>query len=224
MLACYYCTSLFSEGFHIIKTKYTVVTPLTLCQGQNTCIVERHKSGLTSLLMTGATTNDGSDANLIEIQRIVGLTDTELKRIISRIPQMKTYNPQTTQSCLTSIMERLNLTKQETKKKIILRLPQILGEYEYDTDIEPSLTLLQKRLLLSDNELQALILKCPQILGLDFDSDIWPKVQSVRSKLGLEDDNKRNIIQTKDEILSKPALLDVPVRGTASANRERKKE
>jgi len=157
---------------------------------------------------------DDENSGLMDLQNVVGLSDTELKRIVSRVPEVKTYSAITTKKCLTLLMERLSLSTEEIKKKIVLRLPQVLG-YNYIVDIEPSLTLLQQRLALEDDELKSLILKCPQIIGLNFEKDIWPKVISVQSKLGLD-----NLVDTKKEILQKPALLDVPVRGAAGGKKK----
>jgi len=168
-----------------------------------------------------ANNDDDTQMTLRAMQTIVGLTDTELKRIASRVPEIEKFNAQTSEVCIMSLMERLSLNKEEIKKKIVLRLPQVLG-YEYSTDVEPNLSLLQQNLLLEDDELRSLILKCPQIIGLDYRKEIRPKVESVQRKLGFNNDG--NLTNIKEEILRKPALLDVPVRGGFSSSRSRSRK
>merc|ERR1719464_467937 len=104
-------------------------------------------------------------------------------------------------------------------KKIVLRLPQILGEYDYDTQIEPMLDKWQKRLLMNDYEMRLTLFKIPQILGLDYDTELWPYLQAMRERLGLTEEY--NIIQVREQILRKPSLLEIPVRGSASSSNRR---
>lgn len=138
------------------------------------------------------------------VQDIAGLTDAEWKRITARFPEVETCNATNCENCLSKIKQRLSISQLDLKKKIILRLPQVLG-YDYDTDIGPELSYLQKGLLLTDDELTALILKCPQIVGLEYASMIFPRIEAIQKG--------NDLAVTKGMILQKPAALGIPVRG-----------
>ena len=155
------------------------------------------------------------DTNLEEIQRAVGLTDTELKRIVSRVPEVGEYSATEARVCVETLKTRLSLTDVEFKKKIVLRLPQCLG-YDFETDIGPSLSQLQSYLNMSDDELRSFVLKCPQIIGLDFSTEVEPKINALRDDIGADDD----VASIKDEILKKPASLNLAVRGGVSPSKK----
>merc|ERR1719491_2786192 len=138
------------------------------------------------------------------VQDIAGLTDAEWKRITSRFPEIILYDAKNCEDCLSKIQQRLSLSQLDLKKKIILRLPQMLG-YDYDTDIGPELSYLQEELLLTDDELTTLILKCPQIVGLEYEGVIRPQIEAIKKG--------SDLAATKDMILQKPAALKLPVRG-----------
>jgi hypothetical protein len=138
------------------------------------------------------------------VQDIAGLTDAEWKRITARFPEVETCNATNCENCLSKIKQRLSISQLDLKKKIILRLPQVLG-YDYDTDFGPELSYLQKGLLLTDDELTALILKCPQIVGLEYASMIFPRIEAIQKG--------NDLAVTKGMILQKPAALGIPVRG-----------
>jgi len=145
----------------------------------------------------------------------VGLTEKELNRIVARVPEIKTNVDvvgavlDNARDTVTKLKKRLQLTDVELKKKIVLRLPQVLGLYDYDTQIEPGFLSLQEKLTLSDEELKTLILKCPQIIGLKFFTEIEPTVNSLIAS----EECHRDVIAAKMMILKKPALLNLPVRG-----------
>jgi len=166
-----------------------------------------------SLSAGGEENNSSNDDTLMEIQSLVGLSDKELDRIVSRIPQLRDVVIDVARNTVTKLQSRLSLTDLELKKKIVLRLPQCLG-YAYESEIEPNLALLQTYpLRLSDEELTALVLKCPQIIGLDYELDIKPKIEFVvQESMGGGD----AIDVAKSKILNKPASLNLPIRGAAS--------
>eukprot|EP00587_Corethron_hystrix_P012747 CAMPEP_0113301898 /NCGR_PEP_ID=MMETSP0010_2-20120614/2929_1 /TAXON_ID=216773 ORGANISM="Corethron hystrix, Strain 308" /NCGR_SAMPLE_ID=MMETSP0010_2 /ASSEMBLY_ACC=CAM_ASM_000155 /LENGTH=159 /DNA_ID=CAMNT_0000155585 /DNA_START=311 /DNA_END=790 /DNA_ORIENTATION=- /assembly_acc=CAM_ASM_000155 len=152
-----------------------------------------------------------------EIRDAVGLTEAELKRIVSRVPQINKYNATESKVCVSKLKSRLSLSDIEFKKKIVLRLPQYLG-YDFDSDIEPSLTRLQDALRMTDGELKSLVLKCPQIIGLDYSNNIEPRIRAIIEEGkndGLEDEND-GIAAARARILEKPASLNLPVRGATS--------
>merc|ERR1711862_6909 len=132
---------------------------------------------------------------------MIGLTDAELNRIVSRVPQIKECGAEDTLDCITKLKSRLLLTDIELKKKIVLRLPQCLG-YDFERDIQSSLDQLESKLQLSGDELKSLILKCPQIIGLDYKEDIDQKINIIIQEVG------GNTSIAKDNILKKPASLD----------------
>lgn len=169
--------------------------------------------------------DNSSDGNLGAIQSIVGLTDAELKRIVSRVPELSGYSSAVARVCAEELQTRLSLTEIEFKKKIVLRLPQCLG-YDFDTDIGPGLSQLQSYLDMSDYELRSLVLKCPQIIGLDFSSDVEPKIRALREAIREQgDDGDGGVIcvdieSLKEEILKKPGSLDLAVRGGVSTSKK----
>jgi len=149
-----------------------------------------------------------------EIQDAVGLTDAELKRIVSRVPQINEYSAAEAKICMSKLKDRLALSDVEFKKKIVLRLPQCLG-YNFDSDIDPSLAILQDELKMTDGELKSLVLKCPQIIGLDYSNDVKQKIKAVVDEQDF-DAGDNGIAEAKATILDKPAVLNLPVRGGAS--------
>ena len=140
--------------------------------------------------------SEGGD--LTTIQELVGLTDAELKRIVSRFPELEGYAATVATDCANKLKARLSLSDLEFKKKVVLRLPQCLG-YDYETDIGPYLKEVQSFLELSDDELKSLVLKCPQIIGLEFETEVRPKIEAVKETLGSE----TNVAALKEEILKK---------------------
>ena len=148
--------------------------------------------------------SEDDDTN--EIQNIVGLTDKELDRIVSRVPEVREIRADAALDCSTNLKSRLSLSDVEFKKKIVLRLPQSLG-YDFGSEIEPSLDLLKDELKLSEEELRGLVLKCPQIIGLDYSSEVKPSIDSIVREVGGDAAAARTMI------LGKPASLNLPVRG-----------
>lgn len=158
--------------------------------------------------------NGTESDDILEIQSIVGLTDAELKRIVSRVPEVNSYSAEAAKVCVSKLKGKLSLSDIEFKKKIVLRLPQCLG-YDFDKDIGSSLSELQSSLDLSDDELRSLVLKCPQIIGLDFSNEMEPKIAVLRDTIG-------DTSALKDEILKKPASLDLAVRGGVSPSKNKR--
>lgn len=164
--------------------------------------------GMPSIVQKGERGGQNESSNLIEVvQDIAGLTDSEWKRITSRFPEVETYDAKNCEDCISKIQLRLSLSPLELKKKIILRLPQVLG-YDFDKDIDPGLSLLQKELCLADDELTTLVLKCPQIIGLEYEGMIQPQIEAIQKG--------SDLTTTRNIILQKPAILALPVRGGVS--------
>ena len=158
------------------------------------------------------------------------LTDKELKRLVSRVPQVLGYDPSTLVPSLGALAARLDLSNDELKKKIVLRLPQICG-YRFQEDVEPGLLALQEALGLNDTELRQLVLGLPQILGLDFQEEILPKIGNLRKEIAMLPSNGGAFFmaasavpgsqeeqelssQVRQEVLRKPSVLGVEVRGS----------
>jgi len=140
-----------------------------------------------------------------EMQEIVGLTEREWNRIASRIPEIESYSTENLKESLEQLRQRLCMNSmQDVKKKIVLRLPQVLG-YNFDNDVEPQLQLLQDALGdITNEELAMLISKCPQIIGLDYAKDVKDNVERAMQEHEVQ------------ELVQKPVLLDIPVRGASS--------
>jgi len=68
------------------------------------------------------------------------------------------------------------------------------------------------------DELRSLVLKCPQIVGMDFVTEVSPSLQKLRDTLGLDG------VGVKEEVLRRPASLELPVRGGVSSGVYSKKE
>ena len=136
----------------------------------------------------------------------LGLSASELKRTVTRVPEVLSYTPARAAKAAAAIKERLSLDDVEFKKKIALRLPQALG-LDYAADVAPELDALKEGLGLDDAELRKVVLGVPQCLGLRYAEDIQPAVARLSEELG----SKQN---AKAEVLRKPAALDLDVRGS----------
>eukprot|EP01050_Picozoa_sp_SAG11_P022673 SAG11_NODE_4347_length_1938_cov_6.660685_2_plen_129_part_00 len=79
--------------------------------------------------------------------------------------------------------ERLGLSKAELKK-VVLRLPQVLG-YSYEGNTEPTLARLQGRLDLSEAELKKVVLRHPPMLNYSYEGNIEPTLARLQEWLGL---------------------------------------
>ena len=66
--------------------------------------------------------------------------------------------------------------------------------YDYDNDVGPELSSLQNVLGLTDDELTALVLKCPQIIGLEYNGVIRPQIAAIQKV-------SDSMVATKDVIL-----------------------
>ena len=159
---------------------------------------------------------------------VVGLTSTEWNRICKRVPEAVLYDPAKCVACLQALGERLSLDRNEMKKKIVLRLPQIMG-YDYERDVRPGLDALmtegndgigegEQIVNFTVDELRSLVLKCPQIVGMDFVTEVSPALQKLRETLKLDGAG------VKEEVLRRPASLELPVRGGVSSGVYSKKE
>lgn len=137
------------------------------------------------------------EATLLAVQERVGLKESEVRRILKQVPDVKGYSFDG--GSLTALQNRLDLTDAELKA-VVLRLPQVLGE-SFEATLEPSLVAVQDRLQLSDEELSFVVKKLPQILGLDFKQAIEPCLRNMQEKLKVSD------AELKAEVLAKPAEL-----------------
>mmetsp|Transcript_18109 Transcript_18109/g.20886 ORF Transcript_18109/g.20886 Transcript_18109/m.20886 type:complete len:221 (+) Transcript_18109:104-766(+) len=160
----------------------------------------------------GGTNNEESSSSTTStIQEIVGLTDKEYSRIVSRIPEIEELSStQQSLDCVTSLQFFLDLSTIELKKKIVLRLPQILGCYDYTTDIEPNLIAFRTAMGMTQDELKSMVFKCPQLLGLDYTTEVLPNLISLSSN---KNSTTTNFEDIKKDILDKPASLNLLVRG-----------
>ena len=69
----------------------------------------------------------------------------------------------------------------------MLRLPQLLLVEEYEAEVAPGLDAVQQRLSLSDEQLKGVVLKLPQLLGLDYATEVAPKLDALQQRLGCDD-------------------------------------
>ena len=153
---------------------------------------------------------------LASLQRLIGLTDAEWKRIRTRVPQVEAVvvhgaGAVSGWQSLRQLRARLGLTQGELKA-IVLRLPQLLAE-DYRADVAPSLDRMEKRLELDDAELRTLVTKLPQMLGLDYDQDIAPKLEAARIECDGNMCRRISDEELKAKVLAKPSSIGLEVRG-----------
>ena len=78
--------------------------------------------------------------------------------------------------------------------------PSALG-LSYETNIEPNLALLQRRLDLSEADLKNIVLQAPTVLGLSYENNLEPKLAFLQEELQFSNETLR------EKIVKIPALL-----------------
>ena len=137
--------------------------------------------------------------------RSLGLADAEIKRIARRVPEVLSYSPGRVKAAAQALQQNLDLDATTLKKKVVLRLPQALG-LRYDLDVAPTFDMLRKDWNFADEDIRALVLGAPQLLGLDA-SAVSSKFAALEASLGSRD-------AARAEALRKPAALELEVRGS----------
>ena len=137
--------------------------------------------------------------------RSLGLGDAEIKRIARRVPEVLSYSAARVKAAAQALQTNLALDDVTLRKKVILRLPQALG-LRYDLDVAPTFDLLRNDYDFNEDDLRALVLGAPQILGLDA-AAVSSKFAALEASLGSRD-------AARAEALRKPAALELEVRGS----------
>ena len=137
--------------------------------------------------------------------RSLGLGDAEIKRIARRVPEVLSYSAARVKAAAQALQQNLALDDVTLRKKVILRLPQALG-LRYDVDVAPTFDLLRNDYDFADEDIRALVLGAPQILGLDA-AAVSSKFAALEASLGSRD-------AARAEALRKPASLELEVRGS----------
>ena len=137
--------------------------------------------------------------------RSLGLGDAEIKRIARRVPEVLSYSATRTKAAADALQTNLALDDVTLRKKVLLRLPQALG-LRYDLDVAPTFDLLRNDYDFADEDIRALVLGAPQILGLD--------AAAVSSKFAALEASLGSRAAAKAEALRKPAALELEVRGS----------
>jgi len=137
--------------------------------------------------------------------RSLGLGDAEIKRIARRVPEVLSYSAARVKAAAQALQQNLALDDVTLRKKVILRLPQALG-LRYDLDVAPTFDLLRADYDFADEDIRALVLGAPQILGLDA-AAVSSKFAALEASLGSRD-------AARVEALRKPAALELEVRGS----------
>jgi hypothetical protein len=137
--------------------------------------------------------------------RSLGLADGEIKRIARRVPEVLSYSAARVKAAAQALQQNLALDDVTLRKKVILRLPQALG-LRYDLDVAPTFDLLRNDYDFADDDIRALVLGAPQILGLDA-SAVSSKFAALEASLGSR-------AAARAEALRKPAALELEVRGS----------
>ena len=116
------------------------------------------------------------------------------------LPNVRDELIESQMQCMCEVMQaRLGLSEAELRK-VVLRLPQVLG-YSIEGNILPSLTALQARLGLSEAELRTVVLRLPAVLGYSMDDNVLPTIDFLQGELGLTDKRLR------ERIVGYPAML-----------------
>jgi len=137
--------------------------------------------------------------------RSLGLADGEIKRIARRVPEVLSYSAARVKAAAQALQQNLALDDVTLRKKVILRLPQALG-LRYDLDVAPTFDLLRNDYDFADEDIRALVLGAPQLLGLDA-SAVSSKFAALEASLGSR-------AAARAEALRKPAALELEVRGS----------
>ena len=137
--------------------------------------------------------------------RSLGLADAEIKRIARRVPEVLSYSAARVKAAADALQTNLGLDDVTLRKKVILRLPQALG-LRYDLDVAPTFDLLRNDYDFADDDIRALVLGAPQLLGLDA-SAVSSKFAALEASLGSR-------AAARAEALRKPAALELEVRGS----------
>jgi len=137
--------------------------------------------------------------------RSLGLGDAEIKRIARRVPEVLSYSAARVKAAADALQTNLALDDVTLRKKVILRLPQALG-LRYDVDVAPTFDLLRNDYDFADEDIRALVLGAPQILGLDA-ATVAAQFSALEASLGSR-------AAAKAEALRKPAALELEVRGS----------
>ena len=137
--------------------------------------------------------------------RSLGLGDAEIKRIARRVPEVLSYSAARVKAAAQALQTNLALDDATLRKKVLLRLPQALG-LRYDVDVAPTFDLLRNDWGFTDDDIRALVLGAPQLLGLDA-SAVSSKFAALEASLGSRD-------AARAEALRKPASLELEVRGS----------
>ena len=137
--------------------------------------------------------------------RSLGLGDAEIKRIARRVPEVLSYSAARVKAAAQALQENLGLDAVTLRKKVILRLPQALG-LRYDVDVAPTFDMLRADYEFTDDDIRALVLGAPQLLGLD--------AAAVSSKFAALEASLGSRAAAKAEALRKPAALELEVRGS----------
>ena len=137
--------------------------------------------------------------------RSLGLGDAEIKRIARRVPEVLSHSAARVKAAADALQTNLALDDVTLRKKVILRLPQALG-LRYDLDVAPTFDLLRNDYGFADDDIRALVLGAPQLLGLD--------AAAVSSKFAALEASLGSRAAAKAEALRKPAALELEVRGS----------
>ena len=96
------------------------------------------------------------------LQSELGLSDSELKKVVMRFPALLGYNSSAPK--LDWLQSRLDLDVGQLKK-IVLALPSLLS-YSVEDNLAPTLEWLQARLGLDDVQLKKIVVRHPHLLQL----------------------------------------------------------
>ena len=135
------------------------------------------------------------------------LSDTELRKVVSRLPAMMGYSYENEIVPKLDALQqgKLNLSDAELKK-VVLRLPPVMG-YSYEENILPKLDALQGKLGLSDEELKKLVLRFVPVLSINHEDTILPKLAALQGKLDLTD------AELKKVVLRLPPVMGISYEG-----------
>lgn len=134
------------------------------------------------------------------LQSTLGLSESELKKLLLRRPPLLGYSLETSALKLEWLASRLALSDAELKK-FVVRQPAVLS-YNVETTLEPDFAWLQSRLDLSMAELRKVLLGNPRLLIQSIETGLAPKLKWLRIRLHLSESELSKLVLASPPVLT----------------------
>ena len=135
------------------------------------------------------------------LQSKLGLSDSELKKMVMRFPSLLGLKVGgSVEPKLGWFQKRLDLDDAQLSK-LVVRFPRLLG-LSVEDNLAPTLEWLQARLELDDVQLKKIIVTFPALLGLNVEDNLAPTLEWLQRRLDLDDSGLRKLVLTFPQLLS----------------------